>query len=209
MTHLIQPSLTDLSKDGDMTNNLSRRGFLKHLGVAGAAATLVTLPSASVFASIYDPYKTPGGEIRDVSLFNVNTRETIETVFYAHGQYNQNSFNQLCHFMRDAHVNKSHWMDPKLLTLLSDIQAIFDKRLIQVTSGYRSPQTNARLARKQRGVGPNSYHMQGKAVDIRIPGVDPAHIRDVARVLQGGGVGYYPRQRFVHIDTGPVRHWTR
>lgn len=209
MTLISDPSLTEIITDGHMTKEISRRGFLKHLGVAGAAAGLVTLPSSPVLASLYDAYQKPGGEVRDVSLFNVNTRETIETVFYAHGQYDQNNFNKLCHFMRDAHENKAHWMDPKLLTMLSDIQAIFDKRQIQIISGYRTPQTNARLARNQKGVGKRSYHMQGKALDIRIPGVDPAHIRDVARILQAGGVGYYPRQRFVHIDTGPVRHWTR
>lgn len=189
---------------------VSRRGVLKILGVTGMAAGLTALPALPAIASTLPESRVQlGGESRDVILFNTNTRETIDTVFYAHGRYNEQSFNQLCHFMRDSHENVAHWMDPRLLTMLYDIQTIFDKRQIQIISGYRTPRTNARLSRSIRGVGKNSFHMKGQAVDIRIPGVEPHHVRDVAKILQVGGVGYYPRGRFVHIDTGPVRTWNR
>lgn len=194
--------------------NFSRRGFLRGLGLAAAGTALVARPSSVlasnlVLASNVAPSASVHwvGEAREVQLFNANTQETISTVFYAHGQYNKQSFQQLCHFLRDHHENSTHWMDPNLLTLLSDMQNIFDKRQIHIISGYRTPQTNAMLRHKIPGVAKDSFHMKGQAVDIRVEGIDTAMIRDVARVMGVGGVGYYPQARFVHIDTGPIRHW--
>ena len=74
-------------------------------------------------------------------------------------------------------------------------------------SAYRSPQTNAVLARMSRGVARNSLHTVGQAIDIKVPGASPYQVRQVARDLGLGGVGYYPRTGFVHVDTGPVRYW--
>jgi uncharacterized protein YcbK (DUF882 family) len=81
------------------------------------------------------------------------------------------------------------------------------KRPYQVICGYRSPSTNALMRRKSRGVASNSYHMRGKAVDVCLPGVSLSRLRDVALAARMGGVGFYPRDGFVHLDTGPVRHW--
>ncbi len=187
---------------------VSRRGFLRGLGLVAAGAGLVTtLPGRTLAASGNPPARIHWvGEARDVMLYNPNTRERIQTVFYAHGQYNRQSFNQLCHFLRDHHANATHWMDPRLLTLLHDMQCVFDKREIEVISGYRTPRTNAML-RRRAGAAKNSFHVKGQAVDVRIPGIDTRAIRDVAKVLAMGGVGYYPRSRFVHVDTGPIRSW--
>jgi uncharacterized protein YcbK (DUF882 family) len=78
---------------------------------------------------------------------------------------------------------------------------------VEVFSAYRSPATNAWLASQSRGVARDSQHMNGNAMDIRFPGVAVARVRQAARALQMGGVGFYPRSGFVHLDTGPVRYW--
>jgi uncharacterized protein YcbK (DUF882 family) len=76
-----------------------------------------------------------------------------------------------------------------------------------VISGYRSPETNALLRKRNRGVAKNSLHVVGKAIDIRLPGVPLSVLRRVAVKLRGGGVGYYPRSNFIHVDIGRVRYW--
>jgi uncharacterized protein YcbK (DUF882 family) len=191
----------------DLSQDVSRRGFLRCLGLVTAGAGLLTSAAGRALAS--DPPARVHwiGEARDVQLYNANTRERIQTVFYAHGQYNKQSFNRLCHFLRDHHENKDHWMDPRLLTLLHDMQCVFDKREISIISGYRTARTNALLRRSMPGVAKDSYHMKGQAVDIRVAGVETRAIRDVGKILAMGGVGYYPRAHFVHVDTGPIRTW--
>ena len=81
---------------------------------------------------------------------------------------------------------------------------------INLISGYRSPATNAALRAKggeHTGVASQSQHMLGKATDIMVPGVTLDRLHGAALALGGGGVGYYPRDGFVHVDTGRVRHW--
>ena len=77
----------------------------------------------------------------------------------------------------------------------------------QVISGYRSPQTNAKLAAASRGVANRSLHMDGMAIDIRMPGVDLQHLHKAAKALGAGGIGYYAQSNFVHVDVGRVRSW--
>jgi uncharacterized protein YcbK (DUF882 family) len=181
---------------------VSRRGFLSGLGTAAAAGLVWASPVRAAVTPI-----STGGELRDLDMFNQNTRETISTVFFCRGGYQKDSLNDLNHFLRDHHCNKSHWMDPNLLTMLYDIQTIFDKKQIEIISAYRAPETNAKLRHQIRGVAKDSLHMQGKAVDMRIRGVDVKMMYDVVKTLGVGGVGYHPRQNFVHLDTGPVRYW--
>jgi uncharacterized protein YcbK (DUF882 family) len=95
-----------------------------------------------------------------------------------------------------------------LLDVLHQLSAKLEAgQPFQVISGYRSPKTNARLARSGSGVAHHSLHMQGKAIDIRAPGIELSNLRDAAKSLGRGGVGYYPASDFVHVDIGPVRHW--
>jgi uncharacterized protein YcbK (DUF882 family) len=88
--------------------------------------------------------------------------------------------------------------------LLSRLES---RETVQIISGYRSPQSNAALHVASSGVAVRSLHMEGKAFDLRIPGVPLARLRDIAWTLQGGGVGYYPGSNFVHVDVGRVRRW--
>jgi uncharacterized protein YcbK (DUF882 family) len=186
----------------------SRRSFLSTLGLATVGgAALLSAPGRATAAGLPPSRINWVSEARDILMYNANTRERINTVFFAHGSYNQQSFNHLCHFLRDHHQNVSHWMDPKLLTLLHDMQCVFDKREIQVISGYRTERTQRWLRGRMPGVAKDSFHVRGQAADIRVAGVSTSAIRDVAKVLAMGGVGYYPQAHFVHVDTGPIRVW--
>jgi uncharacterized protein YcbK (DUF882 family) len=99
-------------------------------------------------------------------------------------------------------------MDKNLLDLLYVLQQQVDKKgAYHIISGYRSPKTNAKLRQRSKGVAKRSLHMQGKAIDVRLPGVELKHLRQAALQLKAGGVGYYPKSNFVHIDTGRPRFW--
>jgi uncharacterized protein YcbK (DUF882 family) len=101
-----------------------------------------------------------------------------------------------------------HPIDPNLLNILYNLQeALQVSKPFHIISGYRSPLSNSDLHSHSNGVAKNSLHMQGKAVDIRIEGVNSIDIRNTAIALQQGGVGYYPSSDFVHIDTGLARYW--
>lgn len=186
----------------------TRRQFLQKIGLAATGtAIMAAAPTRALALNLPASRVQWVGEARDITLYNPNTHERINTVFFAHGQYNRQSYNQLCHFLRDHHQNVAHWMDPKLLTLLHDIQCVFDKREIEIISGYRTERTQRWLRGRMPGVAKDSFHVRGQAADIRLRGVSVASLRDVAKVLAVGGVGYYPRAHFIHVDTGPIRVW--
>lgn len=189
-----------------LSQQISRRGFLKATGIVGLAGLgLVSSPARAAMGPALAGLT--GGEARDLSMYNQNTQEHIATVFFAQGGYRRDQLQGLDHFLRDHHANATHVIDPRLLTMLYDLQTIFDKREIEVISGYRTAATNEMLRHSMPGVAKDSYHMRGQAIDIRIKGVEVKLLRDVAKTLAVGGVGYYPEANFVHIDSGPVRYW--
>ena len=145
---------------------------------------------------------------RGLTLVNVNTRETLTVVFWSDGTYHRDALDQLNHFLRDSQNNQQTEMDPLLFDVLWHTMGIVGYAgPVEVLSAYRSPTTNAWLASMSRGVARDSQHMNGNAMDIRFPSVPVFKIRQAARSLQMGGVGFYPRSGFVHLDTGPVRYW--
>jgi uncharacterized protein YcbK (DUF882 family) len=133
---------------------------------------------------------------REISLFNTHTGEKLVVEYCTEGEYTCEALQAI----------KS--IDPHLLNLL---HAITDKikpgSAIHIISGYRSPATNLALAKKSGDVAKHSLHMDGKAIDFRIPGCDLTTLRQVALTMHSGGVGYYAQSNFVHIDTGRVRFW--
>ncbi|MDD0823208.1 YcbK family protein [Mannheimia sp. AT1] len=139
---------------------------------------------------------------------NINTGDTY-TAKFGVGGLNKTDLGRLNYLMRDRHINQVKAIDPKLFVKLNQLQRRlgFRNAEILVLSGYRSPQTNARLRRRSRGVASQSYHIRGQAVDFRVSGVGLAKVKQAAESLNNGGVGYYPRSNFVHVDTGPVRTW--
>jgi uncharacterized protein YcbK (DUF882 family) len=145
---------------------------------------------------------------RTLSLLNVNTKEEITVTYWSDGTYHRDALDQLNHILRDSQNNQQTEMDPLLFDVLwNTMNATGYHGTVEILSGYRSPTTNAWLASVSRGVARDSQHMNGNAMDIRFPGVPVFKIRQAARSLQMGGVGFYPRSGFVHLDTGPIRYW--
>lgn len=153
------------------------------------------------------PEQIPDRELR---LYNEKTREKLDVVYHQNGQYIDDSVGQLNYFMRDLHVNKSYLMDLALYDFMHKLHRAIDTRQrIHVLSGYRTNATNVKLKESLPWVAKKSLHVQGRAVDLYIPGIDPDTIQRAARKLRLGGVGHYASAGFVHIDTGYPRHWQR
>jgi uncharacterized protein YcbK (DUF882 family) len=145
---------------------------------------------------------------RSLSMTNVNTGESISVTYWSNGTYHRDALDKLNHFLRDTRTGEQTEMDPKLFDVLwSTLQITGFGGTVEVLSGFRSPESNAWLASVSSGVARDSQHMNGNAMDIRFPGVPVFKIRQAARSLQMGGVGFYPRSGFVHIDTGDIRYW--
>lgn len=148
--------------------------------------------------------KTP----RKVALYNVNTDERERVVYWANGGYIDDALKRVDQLLRDHHSGEVRRIEPRLLDLLSTLSyKLGATQSFEVVSGYRSPASNAALAKQRRGVSHDSLHIQGMAVDVVLPGHELDAVRDAAVALRMGGVGYYPRSGFVHLDVGPVRYW--
>ena len=184
----------------DATCRCTRRNFLRITAFGMALmAVRFTFPT--------DAAARPSeGRVR---LYNVQTAERL-TVTYrnSNGFYDQGALNALNHFMRCHHTNESTIMDVRLIEFVNLLQRrIGGVREVHVVSAYRSPEYNEQLIRTGTRAARHSYHVVGQAVDVQMPGVPLRTVREIALRLGCGGVGYYPRGQFVHLDTGPVRHW--
>jgi len=153
----------------------------------------------------------PAREIKRLALVNLHTGEAFSDVYWERGQYVQDAVAAADKVLRDFRTGEVSPIDRKLFDLLDDLAAKVESRKpFQIISGYRSPKTNAMLKSKNgshSGVATKSLHMEGKAMDIRMSDVQLAHLRAAALDLGRGGVGYYPSDNFVHVDTGRVRRW--
>nr|WP_228481207.1 YcbK family protein [Vibrio fluminensis] len=146
---------------------------------------------------------------RSLALNNVHTGENLETCYFDGKSYVSKEMVRIDKICRDFRRNEIHKMDKKLFDQISLIQSELGVEAeVQIISGYRSPATNKALRAHSSGVAKKSYHMTGQAIDFRLDGVNLRRVRDVAREIKAGGVGYYPNSNFVHIDTGPVRYWS-
>lgn len=178
--------------------DLTRRRWLSLGGILLGASLLPTWVNASV--------STPKPLI--LRLRNINTGEVLSAQYSKNG-FSTSMLGKLNHIMRDRRTNQVRKIDPKLFHKLTQIQAKLGNRNseILIISGYRSPQTNAQMRRRSRGVASNSYHTRGQAVDFRIANISLTKIKTAAESLNNGGVGFYPRSNFIHVDTGPARTW--
>ena len=181
--------------------DLKRRQILK-AGVLGSLFCLCPMQALAQFS-------LTGVQERSLSLLNTHTGERLkEVVYWEKGDYILDALENLNHVLRDHRTNQVHPIDPMALDLMAAIsRKVGAKQPFEIISGYRSPQTNKALGKQSRGVAKNSYHMQGKAVDLRLPGVPLRAVRKAALELRMGGVGYYAKSDFVHIDSGKVRSW--
>ncbi len=145
---------------------------------------------------------------RWIELKSIHTNETVNVTFQDRHGFVAGALGKLRHLLRDYRTAEEHDMDPTLYVQLSDLaRAAGREPRYEVISGYRSPTTNAKLHAQGRGVAEHSLHIQGRAMDVRLPGCDLGALRDLALAAKRGGVGYYPRSNFIHIDTGKVRRW--
>jgi uncharacterized protein YcbK (DUF882 family) len=152
---------------------------------------------------------TPPVEERSIELFNTHTRETVKVVFKRGGRYDHEALGELKKVLIDHRSGDVHDMDPALFDQLFDLAAAAGlPPSYEIISGYRSPESNSKMAAKHgSGVSKRSLHMQGRAIDVRLKGCTVEKLRDLALAAKRGGVGYYQRSQFVHIDTGSFRTW--
>jgi uncharacterized protein YcbK (DUF882 family) len=150
----------------------------------------------------------PSAAARRIALSNLHTGERLDIEYSRDGAYASPALAALEVLLRDFRNGEKHAIDPKLLDYLVDVAALIGvPPAYSVISGYRSPQTNERLHERSSGVSQHSLHMQGRAMDVRISGVDCQDLAAQAESLKRGGVGYYRASDFVHLDTGAFRTW--
>ena len=176
---------------------LSRRRALGLIG-GGVAGLMVSRDVAAAALPVE----------RKLAFLHTHTRESLEIVYADASGYLAPNLKKVNELLRDFRTDQIHEIDPALLDLLHALRlGVKAGEPFHVISGYRSPRTNAALRAKSSGVARYSLHMDGKAIDIRVPDVGLRALRDGARRLKRGGVGYYPASDFVHCDTGRVRAW--
>jgi uncharacterized protein YcbK (DUF882 family) len=178
-------------------NTCTRRSFIRT--GAGLAAGLLAVPL---------PLLASSQKQRKLSFHNTHTGEKTSAVYWAEGDYLADGKQEIDEILRDHRTDEIYPIDTDLLDLLYLLRAeVQGKRAFEIISGYRSPATNAALRKNSNGVAKRSYHMQGKAIDVRLPGCELKNLHKAAMAMRAGGVGYYPGSDFIHVDVGPYRSW--
>ena len=177
-------------------DSIDRRGFLRGLGFAavGLGACRAALAGSA--------------ERRLLSFVHTHTGERLTTVYFEGGNYVTGALRQVNELLRDFRTETVYPIDPGVLDRLFDLQAATGgSEAFQVICGYRSPTTNEALRKASGGVAEHSLHLEGRAIDVRLPGIATSSLARMARQQARGGVGYYQVSDFVHMDTGRVRIW--
>jgi uncharacterized protein YcbK (DUF882 family) len=194
MGYFRKPKLTSTAP------HMSRRRFL---GMGACATGISLFPRLALAQSL-----RAGTPEKSLAFYNTHTGETLHRVYWFRGRYLPDALQAFSRILRDHRVDEIRSIDPELLDLLYAIGKEVDAdEPFHIFSGYRSAITNAMLRQTNPRVAEDSLHVQGKAVDIKIPGRSVAVVRRAAMALQRGGVGSYPHAQFIHVDTGPVRVW--
>jgi uncharacterized protein YcbK (DUF882 family) len=178
-----------------MSFRSNRRAFLRQ------AASLVALGRLGA------AWARAGG-MRSLSFVHTHTGERLTSVYYRDGAYRPDELSRINHLLRDFRTGEVHPIDPGVLDILADLRTLCERDTpYEVISGYRSPATNAALRSHSDGVAEHSLHMQGRAIDVRLESFPTERLHELALRLHRGGVGFYPRSDFVHVDNGRVRYW--
>jgi uncharacterized protein YcbK (DUF882 family) len=146
--------------------------------------------------------------VRSLSFHNLHTGENLKATYFANGEHLPDALAEINHILRDFRTNAVWPMDISLLNLLHRVRmSLGTDEPYHIISGYRSPVTNLELANNSGGVARQSLHLAGKAIDVRLPGRSLRNLRQAALAERLGGVGFYPKSGFVHLDVGRVRFW--
>lgn len=179
---------------------ISRRIFLKRMGLVTCGIAGSALPGVSSFASTLND--------RSLSLRSLHTDEKVRVTYWSKGNYVPGALHEVDYIMRDWRTGEVYPIDTALLDLLFNVRLkLHTTGPFRIISGYRSLATNAKLASRSENVAKRSLHMAGMAIDTSLRSVKARTLQEAALTLKRGGVGYYPRSNFVHIDTGRVRRW--
>ncbi len=182
------------------STGLTRRGLLG----AFAASMVVAAPTASNAFGIL----RGAGDVRRISMYSGRTGESLDTIYWVEGDYIKEALKEINHFMRDWRTDQVTSIDARTIDIAAASLRLMDvSEPYMLLSGYRSPQTNAMLRSKSRGVAKNSLHMQGQAADLRLRSRSVGQMFKAASACNAGGVGKYSRSNFVHMDCGPIRTW--
>jgi uncharacterized protein YcbK (DUF882 family) len=177
----------------------SRRRFLRGVLLGVPAGLALGGPGRALAAAL---------ETRTIELVNTHTGESLQAAYFRDGDYCGESLTALDHLLRDFRSGEVAPIDPRLFDQLHEVAALAGRDArFEVISGYRSPATNAMLNSRSSGVARHSLHMEGRAIDVRLTGLRSERLRDLALSMKGGGVGFYRKSDFVHLDTGRVRTW--
>ena len=179
---------------------MTRRAILG----AFAATTLVAAPTFTNASGLL----RGAGDIRRIKMTAPRTGESIDTIYWIEGEYIKDAMKEISYFMRDWRTDGVKEIDLRTIDIMAAAHNLMDvTEPYMLMSGYRSPETNAMLRRRSRGVAKRSRHMQGQAADLRLGSRSVSQMYRAAKACKGGGVGKYTGSDFVHMDCGPVRTW--
>jgi uncharacterized protein YcbK (DUF882 family) len=188
--------------ENSQKKTVNRRDLLKGIGAACAVAAVPTVANAR---SLVMPDNVGAYEL---SFRNQHTNESFSGIYRVGDRYLPSAFKEINYILRDFRMDEVFPVDPRVVDIMFMMKhKIGTTTPFEILSGYRCPKTNAMLSRRGSGVARNSLHMTGQAIDLRLPGWKTSYLKKIARNLRSGGVGYYPKSNFVHIDTGKVRSW--
>ena len=185
----------------------SGAGFSRRALLGAFAATAVA--AAPTFSKAAG-FLRGGGDIRRIRMYSGRTGERIDMVYWIEGKYIKQAVREVNHFMLDWRTDQVKPMDLRTVDIMAAAHNLLDaSEPYMLLSGYRSPQTNAMLRSRSRGVAKNSLHMKGQAADLRLSSRSVGQIARAAASCRAGGVGRYSGSNFVHMDCGTVRTWGR
>lgn len=182
------------------STDLSRRRLL---GIFAAGIVAAAPTYSNAFGLLRG-----AGDIRRIRMYSGRTGESLDTIYWIDGKYIPEALKEINHFMRDVRTGTKHQIDSRTIDIMAAAHRMMDvSEPYMLLSGYRSPQTNASLRSRSRGVAKKSLHMEGQAADLRLKSRSVGQMARAAEACASGGVGRYSRSNFVHMDCGPVRTW--
>ena len=186
---------------GTSANNGIFDGMIsRRLLLSAGIASIAGLAAPAVLAKTVDA--------RRLQMLNLHTGDRFAGPYWMAGRYLKDALDDINHVLRDHRSGEAAAMAPGLLDLVHRLSMeVRADDAYRIVSGYRSPATNAKLRAQGHGVAKSSYHTRAMAIDLSLANRKLSQLRDTAKALKKGGVGYYPKSGFVHVDVGPIRYW--